>query len=92
MGNSDITSSNIQKGDVNQNNNMIFLFILVCGGAYLLFRNKKKVRVRSGVSLINISISPHNEKIAVGMGIVALLMYGYHLYIERRSLEENHKK
>ena len=65
-----------------------FLALLFIGIAIFYFSRKKK-RVKSGVGLINFSISPHNEKIAIGLAIVALSVYGLDVYLKHRKTEKD---
>jgi len=91
MGSSDITSTSVTSGParVTYNPMMILAFIAGLAGIYFLFKKTGKKRIKSGVGLINFSISPHNEKIAIGLGIIALGMYGLDLYFKHR---ENQKR
>ena len=83
----DPTSTRISKGKAERNNtNVLVFFALFVAGVLYYSRSK---RVKSGVGLINISISPHNELIAIIMGTISLLMYGYHLYLENKECNKS---
>ena len=87
MGYSDITSNSVTSGSVAVTNNpMILVFIAGLACVFFLFKNKRKIK--SGVGLINFSISPRNEKIAIGLGCVALSMYGLDLYLKYKDSDQ----
>lgn len=88
MGSSDFTSSSLTSGNVSVLNgkNIIFL-ILIFGSIYFLYSRKSKVK--SGVAFLNISVSPHNEKIGILFAAIGLSMYGYHLYLESKHLQKD---
>ena len=86
MGYSDFTSTSVSSGPtrVTYNPMMILLFIAGSAGIYFLFK-KRKDRIKSGIGLINFSISPRNEKFAIGLAIVALSMYGLDVYLKHKD-------
>ena len=65
-------------------NQLLALLVIILIVIYF-FMSKNKKRVKSGVGLINFSISPHNEKIAIGLAIVALSMYGLDVYLKYKN-------
>tara|TARA_B100001059_G_C17281202_1_gene308330 strand:- start:127 stop:399 length:273 start_codon:yes stop_codon:yes gene_type:complete len=89
MGKSDFTSRSLSSGNItvsNTNNIKFFLLIIFIGFIYLYNRKSRK---KSGVALLNISVSPHNEKIAVTLAIITIIMYGYHIYLESKHLKKD---
>lgn len=93
MGYSDFTSTNVSSGDINVasgiNIGSKYIFALLFIGLVIFYFSRKKKRVKSGIGLINFSISPHNEKIAIGLAIVALSMYGLDVYLKHRKTEKD---
>ena len=87
MGKSDFTSTNINRGDVSiaSNQNLVFLIL---GGLFLYFLFKKSKK-KSGMALLNISVSPHNEKIGIALAVISIIMYGYHIYLESKQLKKD---
>ena len=91
MAYSDVTSKNISSGNIidsSSYNLTIIVLFLIAGAIYFYTRKKKKKRIKSGVSLINFSISPHNEKIAVVLGALALGIYGLDVYLKHTNHKE----
>tara|TARA_Y100000817_G_scaffold314746_1_gene314905 strand:- start:3126 stop:3407 length:282 start_codon:yes stop_codon:yes gene_type:complete len=85
---SDVTSKNISSGDIidsSFNIPRIVVLFLIAGAIYFYTRKK---RIKSGVALINLSISTHNDKIAVLFAILALSIYGLDVYLRNRNHKE----
>ena len=88
MAYSDVTSKNISSGNIidsSFNIPRIVVLFLIAGAIYFYTRKK---RIKSGVALINFSISPHNEKLAVVLGALALGIYGLDVYLKHINHEE----
>lgn len=62
-------------------NQLLALLVIILIVIYFLMSKNKK-RVKSGVGLINFSISSNNERIAVGLAAIALSLYGLDLYLK----------
>ncbi len=88
MGYSDITSTSVNSGPARVTYNPMILLVFIAGLAGIYFLFKKGKKTKSGVGLINFSISPHNEKIAIGLGCVALSMYGLDLYLKYKDSDQ----
>ena len=88
MAYSDGTSKNISSGNIidsSFNIPRIVVLFLIAGAIYFYTRKK---RIKSGVALINLSISTHNDKIAVLFAILALSIYGLDVYLRNRNHKE----
>ena len=89
MAYSDGTSKNISSGNIidsSFNIPRIVVLFLIAGSIY--FYTRKKKRIKSGVALINLSISTHNDKIAVLFAVLALSIYGLDVYLKHRNHKE----
>tara|TARA_B100001094_G_C17701186_1_gene562763 strand:- start:347 stop:634 length:288 start_codon:yes stop_codon:yes gene_type:complete len=89
MAYSDVTSKNISSGDIIDSSfNIQRIVILFLIGGAIYFYSRKKKKTKSGIALINLSISTHNEKIAVVFAVLALSIYGLDVYLRNRNHKE----
>lgn len=87
MKQSDCTSTNISSGNVSVFSNQNLIFLAIAGlFIYFLFKKSKK---KSGMAILNISVSPHNEKVGIALAIIGIVMYGYHIYLESKHIKKD---
>ena len=85
----DIKGPRTTSGDdmIEPDHTMGYNKLVVLFGGILLFYffMRKEKRIKSGIGLINFTISPHNEKIAIGLAIAALGFYGLDIYLKHKN-------